>query len=64
MDVKAEVELMEERLRERGIPVADVLRDAGIAASSWQRWKTTGQVPLTSTWERTKDAYQRLVRRR
>jgi len=64
MDVKAEVEMMEGRLREADIPVAEILREAGIAASSWQRWKTTGQVPLTSTWERVQDAYKRRIRRR
>jgi len=64
MDVKAEVESMEAGLRERGLVVADVLRDAGIAASTWQRWKANGQIPLTDTWERVQEAYKSRIKRR
>jgi len=64
MDVKAEVESMERGLRDKGIVVADVLRDAGIAASTWQRWKANGQVPLVDTWERVQEAYRQRIKRR
>lgn len=59
MDVKAEIETMETQLRAEGITVADVLRDAGITASTWGRWKRDGQVPLLSTWERIQAAFRR-----
>jgi hypothetical protein len=64
MDVKAEVESMEAGLREKGLTVADVLRDTGVAASTWQRWKTSGQVPLLDTWEKVQGAYKLRVRRK
>jgi hypothetical protein len=61
-DVEAEVEAMEQELRDKDITVVDALRGTGIALSTWQRWKR-GQVPLLTTWELARANHERLIRR-
>jgi hypothetical protein len=61
LEIRIQILRMEAALHRAGYTVADVLRDAGVAASSWQRWKDNGQVPLITTWARIQKSYRALV---
>ena len=56
MDVVAETNALEQRLRAAGVPVATMLRQAKVNSAQWQRWKGGTQVPLVTTWQRIAEA--------
>jgi hypothetical protein len=52
---------MEEALAERGIPVAELCRQAGIAETTWGRWKRDKFKPSFRAWNGATSAYQNLM---
>ena len=63
-DVPSQIAALEIQLRGAGYTVADLLKEANVTASSWQRWKNTGQIPLLSTWDRVQIASTNLLKRK
>ncbi len=61
MDIRAEIRLIETRLRRAGFPVAEMLRRADVDVAQWQRWKTGKQTPLVTTWQRIQAAADNLA---
>lgn len=52
---------MEEALRARGIPVAELCRRAKVAETTWGRWKNGTVSPTFKTWDSVSDAFARIV---
>ena len=50
--VTLDVETIEEELAKREVPVAELCRRAGMAQSTWQRWKNGHFEPRASTARR------------
>ena len=58
--VRAELVRLEVRSRECGITRARLCREAGIAQSTWTRWKSGKASPTLSTWLRVTTAFESL----
>jgi hypothetical protein len=54
---------LEAELKGRKIPVSDLTKEAGIAPSTWSRWKAGVTGPNMSTWNDILDAKARLMKR-
>lgn len=52
---------METKLAERGFSVAELCRQAGIAETTWGRWKRKEFMPSFRTWQDTTSAYSEMV---
>lgn len=52
MDYVAAISTIEARLKQAGISVAAMLRQADVAASQWTRWKARHHEPHRTTWNR------------
>ena len=61
MDLKAEIRLIETRIKRAGFPVAEMLRQADVDVAQWQRWKTGKQTPMMTTWQRIQSAADRMA---
>ena len=51
MSVQNEIQNIEARLSAAGKSVADLCHNAGLARSTWQRWKSGANSPQFRTWE-------------
>ncbi|GBD48146.1 hypothetical protein METY_1359 [Methylopila sp. Yamaguchi] len=51
----------EDRLKQAGISVRRACREAGIAPSTWTRWKSGTTSPTLATWEKVEDAAEALI---
>lgn len=59
MSTADEITAFEKSVHDRGLRIADVLREAGIDRSMWTRWKNGSTVPRLDNWrsmERAADA--------
>lgn len=56
-----QIPAMEKELREHGIPVAELCRQAGIAETTWGRWKKGVVSPTFKSWGAVSKAYQSLL---
>lgn len=63
MNYVSEIADIERRLKLAGRPVAELLREADVSASQWQRWKSKGQTPHRPTWTRIVAATERVLER-
>jgi hypothetical protein len=54
---------VEAELKGRKIPVSDLTAEAGIAPSTWSRWKSGHNSPTLKVWTQTLDAKARLIKR-
>lgn len=61
MNIPAEVESIEARLKEAGLPVAELLRRARVDVAQWQRWKSGKQDPRMGTWSKITAAASELL---
>lgn len=64
MDVCEEIVRIEKALKRLRLPVAELLRRAGVDSSQWTRWKAGKQTPLMSTWAKIAGAFDELMRER
>lgn len=55
------VRRVEARLREADVAVNDFCARAGIARSTWTRWKSGGMAPNLATWDKVKAALFEMV---
>ena len=51
---------IEDRFRAAGYSLRGFCEYAGIAASTWTRWKAGKNLPNMATWERINEALERL----
>jgi hypothetical protein len=54
---------VEAELKGRKIPVSDLTTEAGLAPSTWSRWKAGTNSPTMKAWTQTLDAKARLMKR-
>jgi hypothetical protein len=54
---------VEAELKGRKIPVSDLTTEAGIAPSTWSRWKSGDNSPTLKVWTQALDAKARLMKR-
>jgi hypothetical protein len=54
---------VEAELKGRKIPVSDLTTEAGIAPSTWSRWKSGDNSPTLKVWTQALDAKARLLKR-
>lgn len=52
---------MEAGLAEKGIPVSALCKQAGIAQTTWGRWKRAEYFPSFRSWRSVEDAYKALI---
>lgn len=68
MNVPDQIKLYENRLKERGIRLRDVLDRAGVDRSTWTRWKGTSrkppQLPSMSKWQAVEHEIEAALSRR
>lgn len=64
MNIPAEVQSIETRLKEAGYPVAELLRRARVDVAQWQRWKAGKQDPRMGTWAKIERAAAELMAER
>lgn len=50
MSTADEITAFEKSVHDRGLRIADVLREAGIDRSMWTRWKNGSTVPRLDNW--------------
>ena len=51
----------ERRAKVCGVTVDELCSQAGIARSTWQRWKSGETAPNTRTWERVEAVFSELL---
>jgi hypothetical protein len=56
MSTAAEVAEFEKKVREDGLVIADVLREANIDRSMWTRWKGGDTIPRLDNWRAVEKA--------
>lgn len=49
---------MEEALRARGVPVAELCRRAQVAETTWGRWKNGSVSPTFKSWDAISEAFE------
>jgi hypothetical protein len=54
---------VEAELKGRKIPVSDLTTEAGLAPSTWSRWKSGSNSPTMKAWTQTLEAKARLLKR-
>lgn len=59
MDIDPQILELERRASEAQVPMAPVLRDAGVAATTWWRWRNDGVEPKLGTVRRVREALER-----
>lgn len=62
MDVCEEIVRIEKALKRLHLPVAELLRRAGVDSSQWTRWKAGKQTPLMTTWAKIVTAFDHLAK--
>lgn len=50
MSTAEEIAAFEKSAQDRGLRIADVLREAGIDRSMWTRWKNGTTIPRLDNW--------------
>lgn len=60
MSIQDKITQIEARLSKAGSTASAVCRDAGVARSTWQRWKCGAVSPNFSTWQLVEDAVERI----
>ncbi|MBY6120238.1 helix-turn-helix domain-containing protein [Mameliella alba] len=60
MGVPEECSRIESRLAEAGRTVAEMCNEAGLARSTWQRWKSGAVVPKLNSWGDVGEAVDKL----
>jgi len=61
MNVPHEITQMEAGLAKAGLSAADLCRKAGIANSTWGRWKNGSFQPRMRVWTDVKNAFDKLT---
>lgn len=61
MDFSDKIEAVEKRLADAGVSIDAVCVEAGLARSTWQRWKGGRNFPNVVTWFRLQEAVDRLI---
>lgn len=61
-DFRAEIDRIEGALRDRKVSVAEMCREAGIAHSTWTRWKSGATAPNHKTWQAVRAAVAMLTK--
>lgn len=59
MEVDPQITLIESRARAAGVKMAAVLRDAGVAATTWWRWREGAVEPKLGTLRKVEAALER-----
>lgn len=60
MSTADEITAFEKSVQERGLRVADILREAGVDRSMWTRWKNGKTVPRLDNWRSIERAVESL----
>lgn len=60
MSTTTEIEAFETEVRNSGLRIADVLREAEIDRSMWTRWKNGKTVPRMDNWRAVERAFSTL----
>ncbi len=60
MSIEEKIAEIEGRLSEAGSTASAVCREAGVARSTWQRWKCGAVSPNIATWQMVEDAVERI----
>ena len=61
MNTVDEVAALRKRIRDNGLKVSDVLREACVDASTWTRWQSGQTVPRLDNWRAIERAIDRLT---
>jgi lambda repressor-like predicted transcriptional regulator len=61
--IKDMVLAIEAELKGKGIPVCNLTTEAGIAPSTWTRWKAGSNSPYMETWAEVIEAKARLIKK-
>lgn len=61
MELGDEIGLVEARLRAAGVPVAHLLQRAGLARSTWDRWRRGQTEPNLRSWRAVERACAELT---
>lgn len=61
LGIEIEIEKIEVRLAESGRTVGQLCEEAGIARSTWQRWKSRVTAPNWVSFEAVREACERLA---
>lgn len=61
MQVDPQILELERRASRAQLPMAPILRDAGVAATTWWRWRHDGVEPKLSTLRRVREALDRKI---
>lgn len=61
MTVQEEMAQIEGRLHGAGLSVSDVCKEADVARSTWQRWKSGATEPNIKTWRIVTEAADKLA---
>lgn len=56
MNIQTLIADAESRAQAGGLSIDDLCKAAGIARSTWQRWKSGATEPTMRTWRRVEDA--------
>jgi len=59
MEIDPQIAAIEERAKAAELPMAPILRDAGVAATTWWRWRNDGVEPKLGTLRRVEEALER-----
>jgi transcriptional regulator with XRE-family HTH domain len=61
MDIKDHIAKMDERLSVAGVSASEVCRVAGVARSTWTRWKSGDVSPNTATLAKVSRVVEGLI---
>lgn len=61
MQVTETIADMDARLKAAGVSASEVCREAGVARSTWTRWKSGEVAPNTATLSRVSEVVDRLA---
>jgi predicted transcriptional regulator len=59
MEVDPQITAIEQRAKDAGVKMASVLRDAGVAATTWWRWREGTVEPKLGTLRKVEAALER-----
>lgn len=63
MTFAQELKSVRKRLKDREIPVSDLVKLSGISESAWYRWQAGSRKPKRETWEKVLKAADKLAPR-
>jgi hypothetical protein len=62
-NVQMQIQTLENRFRRYGVSIAEFVREAGVAYSTWTRWRAGSHYPTMRAWEQCEAAALRVIKR-